>query len=331
MPDPNRYIGYVEYVGEGVEEGLLDARKAAKALLGFDNSLRFFVSRQHPEFQQLDYEIPVRIEKGSWQALLPQTVEQWLMTAAGIATTAYLTAAATQMAQRDLKDVGLRDVFQKALQGIQWFIKIGKHLGKLGTKKFEGVRWQNNNTEIGIPNQNEEFLFVPKEFLDWFVEAPHPLLSDLSEVISLQRQLNVGIIYPDYVETVTITQSERHIFFVKKEDEDILFPDLKHGQQVVLDGLVTRGNEKANSIGFLYREHILTCYPRQGNIVRFKQSLFLNCRIAGTITRIDGLGGTNDPRPKIIFDDLIPLKKDSGMLDLFEKTRFNDRIESDDE
>lgn len=331
MPDAQQYIGYVEYIGEGVTEGLLDTRKAAKALLGFDKSLRFFVGKQIPELQKTDYDIPVRIQKGSWQALIPENIEQWVMIGAGTVVTAYLVAAAKKMAERDFADVGLKDVFRKSLQGIQWFIKIGKHLGELGKKKFDNLRWQKNNTEIGIPNSDGDYLFVPKGFLEWFIEAPRPLLSDLSEVISVDRQLNVSIIYPDHVETVTITQYERHVFCLKEEEEEVLFPDLKHGDIVELDGLVTRGNENANSIGFMYKEHILTCYPSKGSIVRFKLALFLNCKIAGTISRIDKFGGTNDPRPKIIFDNLVPLEDESEIQDLFENEGQHKPIDSDEE
>jgi hypothetical protein len=49
VPDFQEYIGFVEFIGEGVQEGLLDARKQAKALIGFDSSLRFFVGMQIPE------------------------------------------------------------------------------------------------------------------------------------------------------------------------------------------------------------------------------------------------------------------------------------------
>ena len=174
-------------------------------------------------------------------------------------------------------------------------------------------------------------MFVPKGFLEWFIQAPRSLLADLTEVVSTERQLNVSLIYPDHVETVSITQNDRHVFFLKEETEETLFPDLKHGQRVELEGLVTRGNENANSIGFLHREHILTCYPSAGNIVRFKPALFLDCKITGTITRADKFGGTNDPRPKIIFDDLVPVETNSHIQDLFEEHRHNNSIDSDEE
>jgi len=300
-----------------VQEGLLDARKQAKALIGFDSSLRFFVGMQIPELQKAEYDIPVRVEKGSWQALIPQSIGQWILAGAGTVFLTYLTTAAAKMAQNDFADVGIKDVFRRSLEGIQWFIKIGKHLGELGKRKFEKVRWQNNNTEVGIPNAEGQYLFVPKGFLEWFVQAPKPLLADLAEVISTSRQLNVSLIYPDHVETVSVTQNDRHVFFLKEESEEMLFPDLKHGQHVELEGLVTRGNENANSIGFLYCEHILSCYPSTGSIVRFKPALFLECKITGTITRSYKFGNMSDPRPKIIFDDLVPLKTDPDIQDLF--------------
>jgi len=331
MPDAKEYIGYVEFTGDGIAEGLLDARKQAKALVGFDSSLRFFVGRQLPELQKAEYEIPVRVEKGSWQALIPQSIEQWIMAGASAVVLAYLTTAATKMAQNDFANVGMKDVFLRSLEGIQWFIKIGKHLGELGKRKFDQVRWRNNNTEVGIPNAHGEYLFVPKGFLEWFVQAPKPLLADLAEVISIDRQLNVSLIYADRIETVSVTQNERHVFFLKEDQEEVLFPDLKHGQRVTLEGLVTRGNENANSIGFFLREHILTCYPSTGNIVRFKPALFLECRITGTITRADKFGGTNDPRPKIIFDDLLPIETGPDIQDLFSGGGHNNSVDGDEE
>jgi len=35
-----RYIGKLKYCGESVEGGMLDARKASQALIGFDEAIR---------------------------------------------------------------------------------------------------------------------------------------------------------------------------------------------------------------------------------------------------------------------------------------------------
>ena len=65
------YIGYLKYEGTLVKEGLLDARKADQALLGFDEAIRFYVGQQSPLLRDQDFEIPVRFRKGSWEPLIP--------------------------------------------------------------------------------------------------------------------------------------------------------------------------------------------------------------------------------------------------------------------
>jgi hypothetical protein len=78
--------------------------------------------------------------------------------------------------------------------------------------------------------------------------------------------------------------------------------------EVSLDGLVTRGNGMSNSIGFLYQGHILTCTPQEGNIIKHKNRLFLPAKIIGTISRYNTkTKKDDDPRPKIIFNNLLPI------------------------
>ena len=45
MNQEEKYIGYLKYSGKSIEDGLLDARKSAEALLGFDEILRYFVTK----------------------------------------------------------------------------------------------------------------------------------------------------------------------------------------------------------------------------------------------------------------------------------------------
>ena len=109
--------------------------------------------------------------------------------------------------------------------------------------------------------------------------------------------------------SVTITQREKHIFnFDEPDESEILFPEFVHGMRVELEGVVTRENEMTNSVGFKYEEHILQCHPRKGTVKRYKQQLFLPCKILGTITRESSEGTYDEARPKIVFDDLMILK-----------------------
>ena len=93
-------LGYMKYSGKMVEDGFLDARKSATALLGFDEAVRHFIKQDFPELDKLEYEIPVKIRKGSWEAIIPETIGQWILTGAGFAATAYATAAAAEMAKK---------------------------------------------------------------------------------------------------------------------------------------------------------------------------------------------------------------------------------------
>ena len=96
--EEEKTLGFIKYTGKLVEDGYLDARKSAQVLIGFNEAVRFFIGCQSPELRQADFELPVRIRKGSWEALIPETIAQWVQAGAGIAATAYASKAAQKMA-----------------------------------------------------------------------------------------------------------------------------------------------------------------------------------------------------------------------------------------
>ena len=155
------YIGSLKYSGKMVEQGMLDARKSAQALTGFDEAVRFFATIQNPEFQEVDLELPVKIRQGSWEVLIPDAIF-WVKTPGGIAGTAYLAKAAQKMAENDFENVGIKTILKKSLEAVIWVIRIGKHIGSISIKRFNEVRFRNKNTEIGIPNMMGKILWVPK-------------------------------------------------------------------------------------------------------------------------------------------------------------------------
>lgn len=299
-------LGYVKYSGELVKDGYLDARKSAQALLGVDEAVRFFVYQQAPELRTLDFEFPVKVKKGSWEIVI------------GGILLAYGAKAAQKMAENDFKDVGLKDVLKKALGAIQWMIRIGKHLGDLTIKKFENVQFRDNNALIGLRNSQGEYLYVPKEFLDFYASASPALLRKMSEVVEEERSLTVGVYDGQAVIEETVTRKHRQIFTHEEEElGEVLFPELEHGQSVVLEGELTRGNEMSNTVGIGYQGHILTGVPEVGSIVRFKSSLFLRCRVHGRVSREDEKGRLDARRPRIIFSRIEPLESDDDNHQLF--------------
>ncbi len=318
MEQEEKYLGYLKYQGEMVDEGFMDARKSAQALLGFDEAVRFFVFQQAPDLRKTDFEFPVRVKKGSWEIVIPELVEL-IKLAGSVVVTAYGVKAAQKMAERDFEGIGLRGIFQKSLLAIQWVIKIGKHLGDLTLKKFESVKFKDNNQLIGIKNSEGEFLYVPKEFLDFYVASNPRLLGKISELVEEQRVLSVGVYQDGQLVEETVTRKYRSIFTHEEEEqEEMLLPELEHGQEVVLEGEVTKGNEMSNTMGLSYQGHILTMLPESGSIVRFKPSLFLKCRVRGLISRSDDKGKLDAKKPKIIFSHIEPIENDATQSSLFE-------------
>lgn len=315
-----QYIGFAKYTGKLVKSGLMDARKQAQALTGFDEAVRFFVCQQEPRLKEADFEFPVVVKQATWGIHIPENIWQLIGAGAGIATVAYLATAAKKMAEKDFDGIGLKDVFSKSLKAIQWVIRIGRHLGDLSQRKFVGLKWRNQNQEIGIPNPNGKYLFVDKEYFDLFLASSPKILSKLAELVEEERILSIGVVTLGKVHEESVHRDEKHIFTLEEEElEDILFPELGHGQKVTLEGSTTRGNEETNSIGFKYKSHILNCYPATGSVVRYKKALFLRCKIEGVVSREDKYGRCTEKRPRIIFTNIEPIEEDSESYDLFPK------------
>jgi hypothetical protein len=316
------FLAYVKYEGQLVESGYMDARKSAEALVGIDEIVRYFLFQEDPTLQELQFEVPIRIRKGSWEALIPQNIEEWIRTAIGLGVTTYATTALKKLAENDFKDKKLKDVFKNVFKGIKWVIKIASHLGSMTQKKIENVKFEKNNTWIGIPNENGEIFFVPYKYFKFYVNCPEKLFSRITNVIEEKRDLSIGLNKEEAedeedLNDVRITINEKYIFTQRAVEDEILFPELQHNSYVELEGHVTRGNENANTIGFQYNGHILTCFPAQGNITSYKSLMFTNCIIKGYVDRLGYDGEFNEKRPRIRFIDLL-LNREKSTRNLFD-------------
>lgn len=282
-----------------------------------DRVLRHYFIALEPGLQNLDFELPVRVRAGSWEALIPETLEQWLKAGAGAAITTYVVTAAKKAAENDIGDRGLKDLIRNAFRGAQWFIRVGKHLGRIERSALEQAKIDSENLLIGIPNKEGEFLWIPKFHFDLLQSAPSNLLSGVASVVNEETTLVIGVVEEEDLAEVRVSHDVRSIFVEEEEEEEILFPELEHGMKVELEGRVTRGNGESNTIGFKYIGHILTCIPESGSIIRFKTVMFSRAKIVGVITRELAEGELLSPRPKIIFSDLYRIGVDSRQGDLF--------------
>lgn len=314
------FLAYVKFQGDLVAEGYLDTRKAAEALLGIDEVIRYFLYQVDKDLQKLEIEIPVRIRKGSWEALIPHDVIGWIITAGGAGITAYATTALNKMAENDFKDKGIKDVFKKVIKSIKWVIKIATHVKSLAVKEFLNVEFKQVDFDVlvGIKNENGELLYVPKEYLEIYKNCPEKLFARLTKIVEKGRELEIGFNpnekadKDDTSPCVNVNIGDKMIFVKENNDDEVLFPELIHDQYVELSGHITRGNENSNTIGFEYNRHILTCAPRQGSITHYKDKMFSNCIIKGFVDRLSDDGSINEKRPKISFIDLVEMPNDEG-------------------
>ncbi len=136
----------------------------------------------------------------------------------------------------------------------------------------------------------------------------------MSQLVEDERTLSIGVFDGETIIEEVVTTKYRQVFSHEPNDEyDQVLPDLVHGQKIVLDAEVTRGNEMSNTIGIQYGGHVITGIPTEGSIVRFKPSLFLNCRVHGQVLR-----EADSKRPKIIVDRIEPNEVERKNSDLFE-------------
>ena len=330
MEGKEKYIGYLKYSGKNVEEGLLDAKKSADALLGFDEILRYFLLKEDARLAQIDFEIPVRIKKGTWEIAIPEIIDKLFSpTGVGYAALAtYATVTVSKAAQDGLFSTGItkdiKTTFKAALKSVQWIIKIGSRIGML-KKKLDKVRFGSNGQEILVPDNQGNLLSVPKKYFDIYTECPPKIFSRNAKIIEKDRVLEFGIYESNREEKVKITLTEKQIFYSNSDVDEVLFPELVDGQNVELEGIITRGNEKTNTVGFEYNEHILTCVPKEGNIANYKHKIispqenhfFPKVKMIGVVERISVKEEYKEDRPRIIFSDIILLEKEENNLKLF--------------
>lgn len=173
---------------------------------------------------------------------------------------------------------------------------------------------------VGIPNEKGEMVFVNVEYLKWFKGIPPSMLEKLVEPVREERILAIGVRKNGKILEERVSQEERRIFSSSEEgdvQDEILFPELKHGQCVKLEGKLTRGNESSNTVGFEYQGHILNCVPAEGTIVRFKPALFNKCLLEGYVARHNHSAVSLDRRPTIIIENVFYYEDSDGQSELF--------------
>lgn len=309
----NDILGYISYEGESIKDGAFDARLSAKALLGFDNLIRYFVKIENPELKDVDFNFPVKVKQGSLIIEIPENVTQ-LVTIVGGTTllTAYFVNLAKKAATDGLLETGpvkdIKKVFQGAAMLFKWCVKIRKHLKG---RKIEGK--VDLTTDMVTLEVGEDIITVPLDAYLIYQELPSNIFDNVSEAINEDVSLSIGVKTDDgKIERERVTYTDRPYFYTSKDVEpEVLFPEFKDGELVELEGDITRNNDRRNTIGFEYRGHILTCEPHENQpLTKFKNQMisksedrfYASVVMQGYIDRSEGTGN----RPKIKFTKITP-------------------------
>lgn len=307
------YVGYLKFYGKNIENGIIQADIAGQALIGFDECIRFFNKKQNPEIILYDYKIPVITEKGSWVV--------WVLgSMAGIFGTAYLKKAGEKMAEKDFQDIGFSDIFRKSLLALKNLVDLIKH--KKGNINWENedfhIEQKNDSFFVSIKNESGESILIPIEQLEWFKNIPKKSLEKIVQGVMIGQSLSIGVRNEnENFDSTSITNEEKSLFLSSEEDEqeEVIFPELVHGETTQLEGKLVRGNEKTNSLGFEYKGVILNCHPTKGSIRQYKSSLFLKCKIYCYINRHEKSDLILDKKPTLHIERVEPLESDQ--LNLF--------------
>jgi len=162
-------------------------------------------------------------------------------------------------------------------------------------------------TLITLPNGTQ--IEIDNEFLEWYKKMPPAIVQKIVHPIEKERLLEVAILDDGKIKKETISEKDKNLFMpiINDAEVDILLPHLEHNHRYRLEGVLTRGNQSSNSLGFKYSGHILNCYPESGEVARFKDSLFKKCIIDCYVNRNMKTSLKMDKRPTLILISSSPI------------------------
>ncbi|RYF47077.1 MAG: hypothetical protein EOO38_12865 [Cytophagaceae bacterium] len=226
------------------------------------------------------------------------------------------------MAERDFSEIGFTDVARRSFEALERLVELVKHTKKTVGWGSNDLVWSDNSTMVGVINDDGEVLYVPVEYLKWYFDLPKGTLKKLvAPVVTARHMVVASRDTEGRFRRVEVHQADVAIFMgeIAVEDEDYLFPELVHGEEMYLEGVITRGNQETNSMGFLFQNHILNCQPDTGSVRRFKRAMFLHCKVLATINRHVASHVQPDRRPTLIVHEVQILEAD-GQDSLFESS-----------
>lgn len=284
-------VGAVYFTGSSVKDGRVDLAKTVKYLNGLEKALKYHISKSDSQATSTNTSIEVRLRPGS---LVTEILG--LVVTTGIITpvATYLTTAAVQLAKNDVGDSTSKDVAQKAIRGMVSTIKIAKHLGTMMHNKAfkpEEAKAIDADTII-LTNAKGEQLTVTKAELDQYRETPKNEYRDIVSLVDKGTSMYIGDepIDKDNIpnSAVSINFKDKRVFDDRDQQVDsrLIFPELVQDDIITVEGELTRGNGRSNTLGFSYSGRILKCIPYGTDSVKsMRDMLFGYVRLQARVDR----------------------------------------------
>lgn len=328
--------GFIRLEGDDIIDGVIDIRSASFMLNGTQEVLQYFLKKENSEYAKCnDLNFPIKTREGSWEILIPFlgkvsiTPEMGLACAVGLGTalvvqpvsaglSEYAKTIGKAKAVKSLLNKDNKASFADAFKKLEIVIKIAQHLGTITNKRILSLKLNKDGKTAILTNVSGNIMSVTMDEIRVFQECPDKLLRKLGTVVTDYRTLHIGYKISNTIHEVSIDSESKDIFTPSEEADEPILPELQDGQHVRLVGVVTRGNQQTNTIGFKYKEHVITCEPNGGLITSHISAHYRTCEISGRIIRTSKAEfalGRRD-RPKIIFDNLVVINEDKQQVSL---------------
>ncbi len=304
------YAGYIKFYGEKVNDGILDTKSAANALLGTDEALRYFVKLKNPSWKKIQFNLPVKMRQGSWEIILIPGIS--------LGAVIYMKHFFKKAAEDGFLETGiakdLAKVIRESIISLYMFVEIAKFMASSNNDQIKTTIDKLDQTNVILSSKKKK-LTIKRVYYDEFVNAPKSLINKLASVIDKDRELEIGcVLESGDVRSTQIPWEQKQIF---SHEEEFILPELEHGKYVELEGEIIRGNESTNTLGFRFKEHTITAKPLKGTLAEYKDYLisgdihhiFTPVKMVGQVDRMDVFGEIKKKRPQILFTDIIPVER----------------------
>lgn len=327
---PEIPIGAVYFTGSSVKDGRVDLSKTARYLNGLEKALKYHINKSDSQATGTNTSIEVRLRPGSLVTeILGLVLTTGFVGPLAVGAGTYLKTAAEQLAKNDIGDSTTRDVAKKAIASMVSTMKIAKHLGSMmHNKAFKPEEAKAIDLDhIILINSRGEDLTVTKAELEQYRDTPKNEYRDMVSLVDKGTSMYIGDepIDKDHIpdSAVSIDFKDKRVFDDRDQqlDSKLIFPELVQDDRVSLEGELTRGNGRSNTLGFSYSGRILKCIPYGSDSVKdMRDMLFGYVRIEARVDRRSTAKGSEailkKPVLRIMSVEKIEENEDDSQIDI---------------